>query len=203
MKLRGEVTTVVTLARTAIGELDEHNKSTEKPIHTDTLEENYESMVIELDSKIAELKLLLQSTDYMTEGKYGIASEVVDELVKLLNRELKNTCKKIRGKVPDYQPWMLDVLKKEYKQLFEARVPKIQRMVQDQIWKQQQVSGALNTILHQILESKGRETNPTARETNFFQKQQVGYYMDPKQMGLVVCFPQCTRREKDRRSQDN
>ena len=40
-------------------------------------------------------------------------------------------------------------------------------MVQDQIWKQQQVSGALNTILHQILESKGRETNPTARETNF------------------------------------
>ena len=120
--------TVKTLAKIAIGKLNEYGNPIKTSVHMN-ISEDYKIMVMMIDSKMAELKLLLQTVDPMTKKQHEIASEVGDEIVELLNGELKTLCKEIRDKVPDDQPQILDTLKKEHKELFETRVPEMQRIV--------------------------------------------------------------------------
>ena len=117
--------TVKTLAKIAIGKLNEYGNPIKTSVHMN-ISEDYKIMVMMIDSKMAELKLLLQTVDPMTKKQHEIASEVGDEIVELLNGELKNMCKKIMDKVPDNQPQMMDTLKKEHRKLFEDRVSEIQ-----------------------------------------------------------------------------
>ena len=98
------------LTRTATGNTNISPIKTS--VHMNTSEENYVEMVMTMDSKITELKSILQTIHPMKEEQYKIASEVTDVIVRRLSGKLKDIYSQIKDKVPKDQPWMLETMNK-------------------------------------------------------------------------------------------
>ena len=65
----------------------------------------------------------------MSKEQHDEATEAAQQIVKQLDGELKNLCRKIRANLPEHQVLKLEGLGMIHENLFKARVPEIEKVV--------------------------------------------------------------------------